>query len=187
MCHTQNRLVDPGIEEYLQPIWFRCSDEEMGQDSLGKVWWHLGYIACLCAWMYQRFRFPSPSKLGSTQKLAPCMLYHSSLPHCRLLLTLYLWLKPRATKVNIFLVVDIFFFSNDRSPNSNSTDLLKKDLLVMPTGHPMIIPAVVFTPVVRQIPLQPAVQHLQHGRVVTGMPPPGNLLHWEDAELPPGT
>lgn len=87
--------------------------EEMGEDSLGKVLWHLGYIACLCVWMYQRFHFPAPSKLGSTQKLAPFLLYHGSLPHCRLLLTWYLWLKPPATKVNILLVVDTFLVMTD--------------------------------------------------------------------------
>ena len=39
----------------------------------------------------------------------------------------------------------------------------------MLTGHPMIIPAAVFPPVVSQTPLQPAVQHLQH---TIGMPLP---------------
>ncbi|KAK4819134.1 hypothetical protein QYF61_025601 [Mycteria americana] len=38
---------------------------------------------------------------------------------------------------------------------------------------------------VSQIPLQPAVQHLQHGCVIMGMPPPESLLHWEDAAVPP--
>lgn len=87
LCHTLNTLVGPGDEEYLERIWFHCSDEEMGEDGLGKVWWCLGCIPCLCAWVYQRFGLTILSRLRSDQPLAPHLLCHGSLCRCMLLLT----------------------------------------------------------------------------------------------------
>lgn len=53
-------------------------------------------------------------------------------------------------------------------------------MLFMLTSHSVVIPAAVITPIVSQIPLQ----HLQHGCVITGMPPPEPLVQCEDAAFP---
>lgn len=75
-------LFGPGDENYL--LLFGCTAPMRCENGLGKVWWHLGYILCLCVCLYRSFFLAALTKLGSTQLLGPCLPCHSSSTHCML-------------------------------------------------------------------------------------------------------
>lgn len=78
VCTLNGSLV-LGMKNICYP--FGCTAPMKCEDGLGKVWWHLGCILCLCVWLYQRFFLAALTKLGSTQPLSPCLPCHSSISH----------------------------------------------------------------------------------------------------------